>query len=310
MRGSGGTPSLSHRLSPLGISRGTRVAPVHGETTSHESREATMALKDLLVHVDNDPACAPRVDVAAALAARHEAHLTDSIPWDGPGCLATSRPSCREFLDEQRRSSKELARQAETRIPRARLAADGIRGEWRVDTGDIIGITKLHARYADLTIVGQGIDLKDAPYDLRFLPKSWPWVSDDPVLVVPRYGTFETVGERVLIAWNGSREATRAVHDARFRSIRRATNVTVLSIDPERDTSRSAAQRGHRAPPGAPWDRRGSHVDARTRHRGGDLLLSRAADLGADLHRHGRLRPLAPCARWCLAGRLDTSSST
>ena len=35
-----------------------------------------MALKDLLVCVGNDPACAERIDVAVCIAAAHEAHLT------------------------------------------------------------------------------------------------------------------------------------------------------------------------------------------------------------------------------------------
>ncbi len=35
-----------------------------------------------------------------------------------------------------------------------------------------------------------------------------------PVLVVPYSGKFPKLGERVLVAWNASREATSAVHDA------------------------------------------------------------------------------------------------
>ena len=253
-----------------------------------------MALKDLLVHVDNDPACSSRVDVAAALAATHEAHLTGLHPmgWPRlPGYVEAELPP--NFLDEQRRELEELARRAEE-LFNERTRRRGIRGEWRVDTGAIVGTTKLHARYADITIVGQGIDLKHAPYDVAFLPEELALGVGRPVLVVPRYGTFEAVGERVLIAWNGSREATRAVHDA-IPLIRRATKVTVLSIDPERDT-------GDRLP--------GADIALHLARHGiaaeaastpgldigvGDLLLSRAADLGADLivmgaYGHSRVR--------------------
>src|SRR4029453_15759666 len=89
-----------------------------------------------------------------------------------------------------------------------------------------------HARYADLGIVGQGIDLGDAPYDLGFLPEELALGVGRPVLVVPRYGTFPTVGERVLVAWNGSREATRA-GPAALPLPPRPKRVTVLSIDPQ-----------------------------------------------------------------------------
>ena len=223
-----------------------------------------MGLKDLLVHVDNDPACSVRVDVAAALAARHEAHLTGVHPmgWPRmPGYVEVELP--RTFLDEQGVQLEELARQAETRFHEG-ARRHGIEGEWRVDTGDILGTMKLHARYADLTIVGQGIDLKDAPYDLAFLPQELALGVGRPVLVVPRYGAFETVGERVLVAWNGSREVTRAVHDA-LPLLKLASNVTVLSIDPQRDTG--DRRRGHRHADG---DGR-AHQPGRRVHPGGRL---------------------------------------
>jgi nucleotide-binding universal stress UspA family protein len=255
-----------------------------------------MGLKDLLVHVDNDPACGARLDVAAALAAKHEAHLTGLHPmgWPRlPGYVEVELP--RTFLDEQRRQLEGLARQAETRFHEG-ARRRGLHGEWRVDTGDIVGITKLHARYADLTVVGQGIDLKDAPYELAFLPQELALGVGRPVLVVPRYGTFDTVGERVLVAWNGSREATRAVHDA-LPLLKLARNVTVLSIDPERDTgdrTPSADIALHLARHGVPAESMSTlGLDISV----GDLLLSRAADLGADLivmgaYGHSRVREL------------------
>jgi nucleotide-binding universal stress UspA family protein len=226
-----------------------------------------MGLKDLLVHVDNDPACSSRVDVAVALAAKHGAHLTGlhAMGWPRlPGYVEVELPP--NFLEEQRRHLEGLARQAEERF-HDRARRRGIRGEWRVDTGDIVGTTKLHARYADLTVVGQGRDLVNAPYDLAFLPEELALGVGRPVLVVPRYGTFETVGERVLIAWNGSREATRvpsadvALHLARHGVAAEAASTPGLDIGV------------------------------------GDLVLSRAADLGVDLivmgaYGHTRVREM------------------
>jgi nucleotide-binding universal stress UspA family protein len=255
-----------------------------------------MGLKDLLVHVDNDAACSSRVDVAVALAAQHEAHLTGLHPMGRPrlpGYVEVELP--RNFLEEQRHHLEERARQAEERF-HERARRRGILGEWRVDTGDVIGTLKLHARYADLTVVGQGVDLQDAPYDLAFLPEELALGVGRPVLVVPRYGTFETVGERVLIAWNGSREATRAVHDA-LPILKLATKVTVLSIDPERDPQPrvpSADIALHLARHGIAAEAASTTgLDIGV----GDLLLSRAADLGADLivmgaYGHSRVREM------------------
>jgi nucleotide-binding universal stress UspA family protein len=255
-----------------------------------------MGLKDLLVHVDNDPACSTRVDVAVALAAAHGAHLTGLHVLGAPqlpGYVEMELPpSLREDL---RRRPEELARQAEARF-HERARRRGIRAEWRLERGgDTVGTMKLHARYADLTVVGQGIDLKEAPHDLAFLPEELALGVGRPVLVVPRYGTFETVGERVLIAWNGSREATRAVHDA-LPLLTRATKVTVLSIDPRDSGSRvpSADITLHLARHDVVAEAASTvGLDLAV----GDVLLSRAADLGADLivmgaYGHSRVREM------------------
>jgi nucleotide-binding universal stress UspA family protein len=255
-----------------------------------------MGLKDLLVHVDNDPACGARLDVAAALAAKHGAHLTGlhAMGWPRlPGYVEAGLPS--SFLEEERRLLHERARQAEACF-HERAHRLGLRGEWRVDAGDLVATMKLHARYADLAVVGQGLDLKDAPVDLGILPEELTLGVGRPVLVVPRYGVFETVGERVLIAWNGSREVTRAVHDA-MPLLKVATKVTVLSIDPAHDPEPrvpSADIALHLARHGiaaeADWT---PGLDIAV----GDVLLSRAADLGADLivmgaYGHSRMREM------------------
>jgi nucleotide-binding universal stress UspA family protein len=255
-----------------------------------------MGLKDALVHVDNDPACISRVDVAVALAARHGAHLTGLhvMGWPRlPGYVELELPP--NFLEEQRRQLEVLARQAEERF-HERARRRGIRGEWRADIGDVIATMKLHARYADLTVVGQGRDLVNASYDLAFLPEELALGVGRPVVVVPRYGTFENVGERILVAWNGSREATRAVHDA-LPLLQRASKVHILSIDPEHDSGPrvpSADIALHLARHGVVAEAASTlGVDVGV----GDLLLSRAADLSIDLivmgaYGHSRVREM------------------
>ena len=54
--------------------------------------------------------------------------------------------------------------------------------------------------------------------------------SGRPVLAVPFAGEFPTVGERVLVAWNASREAARALNDA-LPLLIGAKQVTVLAIN-------------------------------------------------------------------------------
>jgi nucleotide-binding universal stress UspA family protein len=175
----------------------------------------------------------------------------------------------------------------------------GLDNEWRVIEGDTVGLVALHARYADLTILGQPNS------DEAFKGPSADAVlvnvmlsSGRPVLAVPYAGRFEQVGERVLVAWNASRESTRAVNDA-LPLLRDAKSVTVLAVNPKRGIE------GHGEMPAADiclhLARHG--VKAEAAHTiasdisEGDALLSYAADIGADLivcggYGHSRAREM------------------
>jgi nucleotide-binding universal stress UspA family protein len=256
-----------------------------------------MSLKDLLVHVGTDPACPSRIDVAARLAAWHDAHLTGlhvmaALPL--PGYIEAELP--RPVHDLRARQLREEAERAREVFDAGVRGAGASRIEWRAVEGTILRSTRLHGRYADLVVVGQGIDVDDPTGDLGALPEELALSMGRPVLVVPRYGTFPAIGDHVLVGWNGSREAARAVNDA-LPLLRRAQKVTVLSVNPadrpdERipgaDITLHLARHGVDA---AAAQTRGEDISV------GDMLLSHAADVGADLlvigaYGHSRLREM------------------
>jgi nucleotide-binding universal stress UspA family protein len=254
-----------------------------------------MALKDLLVIVDNDPACPARVEIARRLAEKHEAHLTGLHAMPRPVPLYTDMPVPQAVETAQWQDLQAAAARAEA-LFHAGTRGTTARTEWRVAEGHVIEVASVHARYADLTVLGQGIDIGQASAALDVLPAELALAVGRPLLMVPRYGTFPTVGEHVLVAWNGSREATRAVHDA-LPLLQRAKVVTVLSIDPE-DTGEPRMPGGdialHLSRHGVPVQTaavKGADIAV------GDLLLSYAADHGIDLivmgaYGHTRLREM------------------
>ena len=70
------------------------------------------------------------------------------------------------------------------------------------------------------------------------LPRSWSaehllLASGAPVLLVPDDWSGTAIGDRVVIAWNGSREARRAVNDA-MPFLGGAAQVTILIVDAPR----------------------------------------------------------------------------
>ena len=252
-----------------------------------------MALQDLLVVVDNDPACASRLDMARRLAETHEAHLTGLHVMPFPTMIYSEVAAPQSVLDMQRRELDEAAARAAA-LFEERTRGMTARTEWRVVEGSPLEVVTVHARYADLTVLGQGRELGEASADLSTLPADLVLAVGRPVLVVPSYGTFRTVGANVLVAWNASREATRAVHDA-LPLLCRAKKVTVLSIDPEG----GAEPRVPGGDIGLHLARHGASVQTASASGAditvGDLLLSYAADHDIDLivmgaYGHTRLR--------------------
>jgi nucleotide-binding universal stress UspA family protein len=166
----------------------------------------------------------------------------------------------------------------------AELERHGIVGEWRVDRTPSAQDAMIHARYADLVIVGQHDPQTGRSSFATLSVADLALVAGRPVLVVPHAGRFATIGERVIVAWNGSREATRAVHDA-LPLLRAAKSVSVFSIAAQAGESPESRWPG--ADIAAHLSRHG--VPVTTQHTiadpvsVADALLNSASDDGADL---------------------------
>ncbi len=239
-----------------------------------------MAIKDILVHVDNTSACAQRLEIAMRLAQKHEAHLT-ALFARAFGNLPNLAIGHKREIDKQREESQ-------ARFEAAAKAA-GISGEFR--TADCRSSTDLvtdqllvHARHVDLAIVGQHDRSRDDGSVPDDLAASLVLGSGRPVLVIPYAGEFKKLGERVLVAWNGSRESVRAINDA-IPLLVDAKRVGVLALNP------SEGGRIHGDLPSADiclhLSRHGVRAEAQMLSARdidlGDMFLSVLADDGADL---------------------------
>ena len=261
-----------------------------------------MSLKDILVHLDASAQSAVRLDLAIDLARRHDAHLTAlhvvdiGMPLigmaDGGGGAALAT-----LIDEMRESGLAEARRIEADY-RERIRRESMEGEWRQAEGMVGELVTLHARYADLVIVGQD-DPDGSSIGTVGLAGDILFGAGRPVLVVPYTGSFATTGRRVLIGWNAGREAARAVNDA-LPLITAADMVCVLSANPRQGIG------AHGEEPGADialhLARHGAKVSVEHRLApdvsDADLLLNHASDIAADLivigaYGHSRLREFA-----------------
>ncbi|WP_173983980.1 universal stress protein [Magnetospirillum sp. SS-4] len=240
-----------------------------------------MTFKDILVHVDDSARAAIRLDVAIALAAEHQAHLVAlNVRPQGPRTAAIGAPFGNELEAAMARNDAEAAGRTRAMVE-SRPVPDGLAVEWRDVIGDPVDEVALHARYCDVAVIGQ--TEPDAPGG-RPLADNLVLAVGRPLLVIPHSGRFSAIGRRVLLAWNGSREATRAVHDS-MPVLARAAVVHVIAVNP------GHGQDGHGDVPGADiclhLSRHGVNAvceQIRTDDLDvGEMLLNRAADEDCDL---------------------------
>lgn len=180
-------------------------------------------LRRILLPMEATPVGEARLDLAISLARRHHASLTLLYLLRTP---------------DERSDSEEAILAAEAAEERLleRMGREGVEAQWR-RAKSAADVAEIEAKFADLTILGRS----DSQASPAVLPENVALASGRPVLVVPGEGPFPTIGQRVVIAWDGSREANRAVRDA-LPLMARSQHITVLSVaDPGRRRDRPTA---------------------------------------------------------------------
>jgi nucleotide-binding universal stress UspA family protein len=245
-----------------------------------------MALKDIIVHIDNGHHCSARLDAALALASAHDAHLIGLYVVTHPripGFVRAQIPE--EIFRQQLKMVDEAAAQAQAMF-NDHVQRYGAKGEWRCVEGMPVPVISLHGRYADLVIVGQRDPSGDEGVDDPTIPDQLILAIGRPVMAVPYLGEYSVIGERVLVAWDASRLAARAINDA-LPLLEAAKEVVVLAINPKSEDD----ERGHGEIPSADicLHLARHNIKAEAQHLYaddigvGELLLSRAAEEGIDL---------------------------
>jgi hypothetical protein len=240
-----------------------------------------MSYKDLLVGLDSDASAHERIEIAAALAERFAAHLVGLYPLpmpEAPRHFGYYDPALlNPFFEELRARARDAA--DKTREVFEHIASlHGVSAEWREIPEGADADPAVHARYADLAILGQLDPDSGEPDMIRPRPEQVALASGRPILVVPYAGNFPNLGRRVVIGWNASREAARAVNDA-MRLLTAAEIVSILTIDP-REGPRAHGELsggGHLAAFGAPrrQGRNRAHGLSRSARRRGAAVARR-----------------------------------
>jgi nucleotide-binding universal stress UspA family protein len=252
-------------------------------------------IKDIVVSLSVTEGGGYAGDYAVSVASALDAHLTGvAFRYDAIVPVAATGYIPPSVIEAQQQDNEEAAKAAVDRLAAAASRA-GITAEPITLGASFAGASEqfsLIARRFDLAIVGQAEPDKGAIEEI--IAESALFESGRPVIVVPYIQKAPLKLDQVMVCWDGSRPAARAIADA-MPLLERAKLVEVVIIANERgkrDEIPGADMGQHLA-------RHGLKVDVKRIAGAGidvaDALLSHAADISADFivmggYGHSRLR--------------------
>lgn len=242
-----------------------------------------MAFKDIAVALFSAKEDEPALALAEAIAAASDADLTavlleiqpDPI-YSTEGVMASTMWA--EVLAEAR---KGFAREKAAIEARVRRSERSIAVREQMSAAGLIGdAAAVNARHADITIMlrpGSNMWRVDVFENVLF-------GSGRPVLLAPPTWRGPEVGSNIAVAWNGKREAARALADA-APFLERAESITIMTVDAKPSADGVGPSPG--ADIAAHLARRGLKVDVRNLDGLGrdesETLMAGAEAIGADL---------------------------
>jgi len=252
-------------------------------------------IKDILVNLSVGERASPAGDYAVSVAAAFDAHLAGIaflydpiVPVSGAGYIPA------EVIEMQERENAAAAKAAIDRFVAATARA-GVAAEPLTLSASFAGVGDQFGRIArrfDLSIVGQAEPETSAVEEI--IAEVALFESGRPVIIVPYIQKAPLKLDRVMLCWDGSRAATRAIADA-LPFLERAGRVEVVIVANEsgkQDEIEGADMGAHLA-------RHGLNVEVKRTILGdidvADVILSHAADAGTDFivmggYGHSRLR--------------------
>jgi len=244
-----------------------------------------MVYPSLLLLLENDLAAPRRLALACGLARRFEGHLTGlscrrHTPWKAGGFADVLGA---DPLTTELREFEQAAWYREELFER-QCSAAGVAFDLMMDDGERLSAVLRRAATADLVIAGRPDPHDDAHASRRELLENLLLQSARPVLVLPPDAGTPELGQRIVVAWDGSHGASRAALDA-LPLLRRAAGVHLLRVErPGEDDAADADESLDRA---SIWLRRhGVRAEpaiALDAGPVGDVLATRAVEFGADL---------------------------
>ncbi|HEY6545354.1 MAG TPA: universal stress protein [Dokdonella sp.] len=183
---------------------------------------------EVLVHVRRSEGRTPAADAGLSLAQSLDAWVTGLHVVPIVAAAFASPEAVAMYVHE----SDVAYRDALASEPawRAQLQAAGVEGEWCVSQGDTVEALCHASRWCDLVVMERPQLNPDAPTGWGLVSRT-VFGACAPIVVVPEAAACRSIGRRIVVAWNRSREAALAIRGA-LPLLRLARQVVVLEGDP------------------------------------------------------------------------------
>ena len=188
-------------------------------------------IKDILVHLDSSSAGEARLAYAIDIALRHKSQLTGMhviAPVDVPPVF---RPSLVEGVALHWQQDALIDADLSEKTFRRVTARHGIAWEWQTVEGPMAEQIARAARSTDLVVIGQYESEGSLERHPLYLAQELVTRCGLPLIVTP--ARLKTPGNinRALVAWDGSTESVRALHDALPLLAKAKTKVELIVVD-------------------------------------------------------------------------------
>jgi nucleotide-binding universal stress UspA family protein len=251
-------------------------------------------IRDIIVNLSIQEHSEPTVDYAVSVASSLEAHITGIAFAYSPAASVSALGYIRAQLIDEQSNNEAMAKAVMDRFSAASERA-GVSAEQRMLNAKIDRAGDQFARIArlfDLAIVSQANP--DGSAVEGMISESTLFGSGRPVIIVPYIQKAPLKLDRVMVCWDDSRPAARAVADAMpFLEQAKQVEVVIVTNEPRKNNEVEGVDVGQHLA------RHGVNVEVRRMPRGNidvaDALLSHAADSGVDFmvmggYGHSRMR--------------------
>lgn len=238
-----------------------------------------MSFKGICVCLDNRPDAASRLSFALKLAKKHEAHLTAMymiyVPISYYNPDGQWGPIMSQWESEAKKAFELAKHDAE-----AQAKEEGVSFAWQSFRSTELHKALASARAHDLVIMGQKASIySDTDFGSDFY-EGFVLKLGRPVLYLPFQRTLPHKIERIVIAWDGSREATRAISDA-LPFLKLAKQIrTITIVEASKDDSHKVDIKTYLSRHGLQMEQDQILESDKTP---AEVLLKRSSELNADL---------------------------